>query len=267
MEVDPYMSHLTAKNHSKFRVPVFAVLGAVLVVGLTLVGWFARPQPVMEEAEVALGGSDSVEVARFEVSGTSGYHFVPDGRSGVGLMFYPGARVPARAYAPDMLDIAEKGHEVYLIEMPLNFAFLGWRKADDIIANVSEVDCWAVGGHSLGGAMASRYVAKTDNDVSGLVVWGSYPETDLSFEEKGLEILSIIATNDEIISEENTERSKEQFPEERTKFAYIDGGNHSQFGWYGFQSGDGAATISRQEQVDIIVGETSDFLSSLCSSD
>jgi hypothetical protein len=29
----------------------------------------------------------------------------------------------------------------------------------------------------------------------------------------------------------------------------IEGGNHAQFGWYGFQDGDNAATISRVQVV------------------
>jgi len=33
----------------------------------------------------------------------------------------------------------------------------------------------------------------------------------------------------------------------------IEGGNHAQFGWYGFQLGDQAATIARVEQQQIIL--------------
>lgn len=33
----------------------------------------------------------------------------------------------------------------------------------------------------------------------------------------------------------------------------IEGGNHAQFGWYGFQLGDQAATIARIEQQQIIL--------------
>jgi hypothetical protein len=37
------------------------------------------------------------------------------------------------------------------------------------------------------------------------------------------------------------------------QFVAIQGGNHAQFGWYGAQSGDGIATISREEQQHQIV--------------
>lgn len=36
----------------------------------------------------------------------------------------------------------------------------------------------------------------------------------------------------------------------------IEGGKHSQFGDYGFQSGDGTATIAQDEQLQIITEKT-----------
>ena len=46
-------------------------------------------------------------------------------------------------------------------------------------------------------------------------------------------------------------------------FVPIEGGDHAQFGWYGPQSGDNPATISREEQQAQIVQATVDFLGSL----
>ena len=40
----------------------------------------------------------------------------------------------------------------------------------------------------------------------------------------------------------------------------ITGGNHSQFGWYGDQGGDNAATISREEQQNQIFNATLQLL-------
>ena len=40
----------------------------------------------------------------------------------------------------------------------------------------------------------------------------------------------------------------------------IEGGNHSQFGLYGKQQGDGTANISFSEQQDIIINKIVDFV-------
>jgi hypothetical protein len=43
----------------------------------------------------------------------------------------------------------------------------------------------------------------------------------------------------------------------------IPGGNHAQFGWYGDQSGDNPAEISRLEQQSRVLSATVDFLANL----
>jgi hypothetical protein len=48
-----------------------------------------------------------------------------------------------------------------------------------------------------------------------------------------------------------------------TVFVAIEGGNHAQFGWYGDQSGDNPATISREDQQEQIVQATAALLASL----
>ena len=50
---------------------------------------------------------------------------------------------------------------------------------------------------------------------------------------------------------------------ENTLWVPITGGNHAQFGWYGEQSGDNPAQISRSEQQDQIVAATTAFLEGL----
>jgi hypothetical protein len=45
-----------------------------------------------------------------------------------------------------------------------------------------------------------------------------------------------------------------------TTYRPIDGGNHAQFGSYGAQMGDHAATIPAAEQWRLVVQSTADFL-------
>jgi hypothetical protein len=45
-----------------------------------------------------------------------------------------------------------------------------------------------------------------------------------------------------------------------TEFYIIEGGNHAQFGDYGFQKGDNIADISLEEQLDLITNKMLDFL-------
>ena len=239
----------------KLKLPLISVAIALLLAGLGTTAWFIRPQEVMDRASEALEGSESVGVEEIDAEGVSGFHFASRGSEPeVGLIFYPGARVPVRAYSPEALKIAEEGYEVFLVSVPLNLAVLGWKKAEKIITTRSEEKDWVIGGHSMGGAMAARFVARTDYSVEGLLLWASYPQKGESF-SSDLKVLSITGGRDEIINGSKLARSRKQLPPS-TEFVEIAGGNHSQFGWYGFQSGDGRAGISREKQMKIIVEET-----------
>ncbi len=48
-----------------------------------------------------------------------------------------------------------------------------------------------------------------------------------------------------------------------TTWLSIEGGNHAQFGWYGDQSGDNPAKISRTTQQDQIISGTISLLGNL----
>ncbi len=249
----------------KMRVPLISVIIALILAGVGAAAWFVRPQGVMERALEVLEGGESVRVEEFDLGGVSGFRFSPENvKADAGLIFYPGARVPARAYAPQALGIAGEGYSVYLVSVPVNLAVLGWKKAGKVISARKDIESWVVGGHSMGGAMAARFVASTDYRVAGLVLWASYPPEGASF-PGSLDVLSITGTRDEIINRKKIARSREQLPPE-TEFVEIVGGNHSQFGWYGFQTGDGQARISRKEQQDIVVAETVGLLEKVMES-
>ena len=89
----------------------------------------------------------------------------------VGLIFYPGGRVDARAYAPAMHALAEAEYLSVVVPMPFNLAVFGADRAADVQAAFPEIAHWAVGGHSLGGAMAARFVHRHPDVVDGLALW------------------------------------------------------------------------------------------------
>ena len=248
-----------SKKLAKLRLPLTTVVLGLLVAGLGITAWFVRPQQVMSKASQSLEGSESVKTSKFELGNVGGFLLKPvSGRKDVSVIFYPGARVPAQAYAPVALEIAEEGYEIFLVNAPLNLAVLGWKKAGKIIDSRNETRIWVMAGHSMGGAMAARFASKADYPVSGLVLWAAYPPEGTKF-SPGFRVLSITGEEDKIISQKKLERSKRQFPES-AEFVEIEGANHSQFGWYGFQSGDGEATISRIRQTELVAQRTTEFL-------
>jgi hypothetical protein len=179
-----------------------------------------------------------------------------------GLILYPGGRVDPRSYSPAARAVAAEGYLVVIVPMPLNLAVFASDAAADVIAAHPNVSHWAIGGHSLGGAMAARFAYGHPAEVQGLVLWAAYPDSSNDLSHRDLAVTSIYGTLDGLATTEKIDASRPLLPP-TTEWVAIAGGNHAQFGWYGPQSGDNSATISREEQQRQVVAATLELLASL----
>lgn len=197
----------------------------VLLVGAGVFVWYVndteKPTPAAQAAyETATLQSDTI--AAFKADST------------VGVIFYPGGKVEAPAYARLMKDLQTNGINAFLVTMPFNLAVFDADRAQDVIKLNPQITTWILAGHSLGGAMAFDEFSKHPDTYAGLVLLAAYP---LSPTDR--DVLIIAATNDKVL-----DRAKL----DGFEVNWIQGGNHAQFGDYGDQAGDGVATISEAEQ-------------------
>lgn len=155
-----------------------------------------------------------------------------------GLIFYPGGKVEETAYLPLLEQLRAGGVTVALVKMPFNLAVFDIHAADKVYAALPAVSRWYLGGHSLGGAMASSYIEGNESRLSGLILLGAYPVNDSQ-----IPTLCIYGSEDIQLDKTKLENV--------ANVLKIDGGNHAQFGNYGTQEGDGTATISREAQQTI----------------
>jgi len=234
-------------------------LWLLLLVPVLLAGGFvawaeATPAP-MPEAVAALASSEDMEVTI-----SPWLVFRPKAaQPHTGLVLYPGARVDPRAYAPAARALARNGYLVIIVPMPLNLAFFRPSAAGDVIDAYPQIAHWAVGGHSLGGAMAARFAYQSPSIVDGLVLWASYPAASDDLSDREIAVASIYATRDGLATLEKIDASRPLLPPD-TVWVAIEGGNHAQFGWYGPQAGDDKATISRTEQQEQVIEATERLL-------
>ncbi|MCU5601252.1 alpha/beta hydrolase [Bacillus wiedmannii] len=163
----------------------------------------------------------------------------------VGIIFYQGAKVEVEAYSYLGEALAKDGHFVVMPKLPLNLAILGINEVDIVIEQYPEVQKWYVAGHSMGGAMISKYAFHNEDKVDGIIFLGSYPADD--FSTKSIPMLSIYGEVDALATVEKIENNK-KLMSKNTTMHMIKGGNHAHFGMYGEQKGDNASLITSKAQ-------------------
>ena len=175
-----------------------------------------------------------------------------------GLVFYPGAKVDPRAYVPNLSPLAAAGYPVIILKLPYNFAFFDRNGAYRAMDADRQITRWAVGGHSLGGVVASSVAGSNDTRVRGLLLWASWPNRSIA-DKTSLQVTSISGSNDGLATPAKIDAAKPKLPPD-TRYVVIDGANHSFFGDYGLQSGDGTPTITRDQAQTQIRAASLDLL-------
>lgn len=216
---------------------LISLCAAIVVIGVACFAYLSIYTPAQDVTVEAFANSGRAKVSKFD-----GGYFVDGKGDKTALVFYPGAKIDSKAYLPMMKKLADGGIDCFLLEVPMHMAIFDMNAADRITDNYS-YDTWILSGHSMGGIAAAKYACDHDN-VDGVVLLSSYPTSQLP---ESTALLSIYGTEDNVLELKAYEESKKYFPSNSTEVV-LDGGNHSQFGNYGDQTGDGTATISGEEQ-------------------
>lgn len=191
--------------------------------------------------------------------------FIPQTDSmNTSVLFFPGALVQPEAYTPLAKKLAQKGYSSYIQKIPFRIAITdnmeqeALKKASEFITNSKEGN-WIVAGHSRGGRIAANYAAQYPQTISGLILIGTSHPKEKDLINLTIPVLKISASEDGLASPSEIKQFAHNLPSS-TKFVMIEGGNHSQFGYYGFQFGAGSAIITRAEQQIILQAEILDYL-------
>lgn len=174
----------------------------------------------------------------------------------IGLIFWPGGNVDARSYAVVTRAIADAGVLVALPVLPPSTA----DQAQAIFDANTGISTWYLGGHSMGGAVTAQLANTHPEMISGgLVLFAAPGSSSADISDQDLDVLLVTATLDGLATPTKVNDGKVYLPASAI-YEVIDGGNHAQFGHYGDQENDYAATITREAQQTQAVTATLSFL-------
>ncbi|HEN2433945.1 TPA: alpha/beta hydrolase [Streptococcus agalactiae] len=235
---------MNIKRHSIFLWLTTSILAILMAVGMTIYFNTYQASPLARR------------IAKTATNHKNYLLFRSKGKVKANIIFYQGALVEEEAYSQLARDLADKGYNTYILKTPLNLPVLSPHKAKTII-NQNHLTNVYLAGHSLGGVVASQNAKVAP--VRGLILLASYPSRKSDLSHKKLRVLSITASNDHILNWEKYEEVKKRLPNSST-FRTIVGGNHSRFGNYGHQKGDGKATLSHKSSEKQLATFISNFI-------
>ena len=220
--------------------------GSVLLILAILAGvffWYVSDYYRAEDVALEVLAQDSGITVQDNLTILS-----PTSPADIAIIFYPGAKVEAEAYLPLLDQIRQIGVTCILVHMPFHMAIFDADAAEKVMEQFPDIQHWYMAGHSMGGAMASKFASDHPDEVEGLILMGAYLYGDYP-EEKTLTIYGSL------------NQSVEDHIDYTKNIVEIQGGNHAQFGNYGAQKGDLPAEISAQEQQAQTVTAIEAFLS------
>lgn len=217
------------------------IKSSILIIAILIVSFYIYTADYYKADEFAVQTTKSTEI---KINGDLTI-LSPTTASQKGIIFYPGAKVEESSYLPLLEKLRRKGITCVVVKMPFHLAIFNKDGANDVLEKIPEMKQWYMAGHSLGGAMASSYASKHKDRIDGLILLGAYVYGDFPIAKT----VTIYGSEDTILNKSKIKYNENIF--------VIPGGNHAQFGNYGYQKGDGKAAITADEQqektVDIIL--------------
>lgn len=256
--ITPILTTIIIDRRRKLKLWIKIVfpLSFILIANLCgFIGYFLIYYHSTGEVKEFLKDSDKVKVT----SEINYYLFDNVDNEDTAIIFYGGAKVEEKSYAPMLNKIAQEGVDVCLVKMPLRFALFSPNKADSVYkkAELSEkYENIYLMGHSLGGVCVAMDLIQTEYEYKGIIMLASYSNKKVDDKYKAL---SIYGSEDTVMNRKEYEKNKTNFPS-GYDVKVIEGGNHANYGYYGEQKADSKATISREEQIDLTVSYVTEFI-------
>lgn len=175
------------------------------------------------------------------------------------FVLYPGGLVRPHAYVWLGVALAPYGVRTVIPVMPMDLAVLAPNRAEALVERYGDVERVIIGGHSLGGAMAARYVHRSGDDSNGLLLMASFSAEGDDLSQRELPTLVLAAEHDGLATLAEVRSGMQRLPAD-AQLDVVAGAVHAFFGRYGPQAGDGEPVIARADAEADIVASIVRFL-------
>jgi hypothetical protein len=234
---------------------IFRLLWATA--GISFLIWMWSSMQAKDVGKTILNSNSNIEIRETK----DFISFSPISTFSKVFIFYPGALVDPMAYSPLCRSVADSGYRVFLIKMPWRLAINGYNKPKELGILTDTTKQYILAGHSQGAKMAAQFVYENPALIDKLILIGTTHPRDIDLSKVQIPVMKIYGSKDGVADMKKVNEHKSKLPL-TTKYVLIEGANHSQFGYYGSQLGDDEASISREEQQQIVLANILSFIKS-----
>lgn len=159
------------------------------------------------------------------------------------FIFYSGGLVRPQAYTWLGVALAPYGVRMVIPVFPFDLAVTAADRAQQLLP-LADGKPVVVGGHSLGGVAAARFVRRHPDAAQGLVLLGAFSAEGDDLGELPVEVVVLAAEHDGLAALPEVRSGLARLPAD-SSLHVIGGSVHSFFGRYGPQAGDGLPSVTR----------------------
>ncbi|GGJ40158.1 alpha/beta hydrolase [Deinococcus roseus] len=232
-----------------------------LLVGF-LMPTLKRPALLLHQDAVVAGVPQASYTSSFHPELGGYLDIAPTGPVRNMLIFYPGGLVRPQAYEWLGVALSSSGTRTIIPVFPLDLAVTDKNRAAKLLTGLKPDVPVLLGGHSLGGAMVSSFLAGRPEGIAGLILMAAYPPKGDDLSTLNIPVLTLAAENDGLAKQQDIDESLKQLPS-NTQKTVVEGSVHAFFGRYGPQQGDGLPTVTRDQAEQQILAAIQGFLTKI----
>lgn len=176
------------------------------------------------------------------------------------IIFFQGGLVDPDAYRPLCLGLAENGFSCHIVKLRWRMPLWGYESINQLFDLGS--GNYILAGHSQGGKMAAQFIHENPGQLKGLILLGTSHPRDFDLSYSTIPTLKLYAEFDGLASVDEVLENQQKLPL-NAQIIFIEGGNHSQFGFMRNLLMDSSPTINREQQQMRVQEHMIDFLHTL----
>jgi hypothetical protein len=245
-----------------WRLFSFVGIVALMILGFGLgVVYMLLPRTAVTLNQDSVVDGVAVDDVRVELKNDAGQYIdiQPKSEATTLFIFYPGGLVRPQAYEWLGVALAPLGVRTIIPIFTADLAVTAPNRATQLLEKFSSYDRVILGGHSLGGAMAARYMVNHPERADALLLLAAFSAERDDLSTLDLPIFVLAGEHDKVATLEEVKAGMARLPRD-AKLVVIEGAVHSFFGRYGPQRGDGVPTVSRAQAEKDIRSSLSEFL-------